>query len=245
MTANPLVKDILEGISIKVCRGSEYQGPRAGAGKAPLVLLCGSDHDQAKVLKSLEEAAAVHGPLTVALTRNAELFFPVETLRQHKSIRRVVTEADHGDMGLWLKTAGSVWCPNITQNTLVKLSQGLTESLGPCILWWALSAQLPVVLQTGACTKWTARLPQGHPMGQVVAEAIRKVEAFGAQILSDCQWGAEAATPQVSEVSAVRLIHEGNLLELAGTQKRLTVAKGQLITPAARDLAKAKGIEIR
>lgn len=245
MTANPLVKDILDNISIKVFRGSEYDGPRAGAGKAPLVLLCGSDFEKEKVLKALDEASETFGPLVVALTRSGEGFFDPERLRQRKSVRRVVTEAEHGDAAQWLKGAGSVWCPNVTQNTLVKLSQGLTDSLGPCLLWWALSMQLPVRLNVSSCRRWTERLPQGHPMGQLLEETIRKVVSFGAECDSACCAG-QAPQPEAGvSASAVRLIHEGNLLELAGTQKKLTLAKGQLITPAARDLAKARGIEIR
>lgn len=247
MTANPLVKSILDEISIKVYQGSDYGGGNsAGKSGRPLVLLCGSDYEKDKVLGAIDRAAKKHGPLTVALTRNAEKFFPAEALKTRESVSRVYLESDHGDMERWLKSVKTVWCPNITQNTLVKLSRGITDSLGTCLLWWALSLEKPVVLTMNAASHWTARLPGNHAMCLLLEEAGRQAEAFGARMTTDYCWDpALELSEGIVEQVAVRLIHEGNLMALAGTQKKLNICKGQLITPAARDLAKARGIELQ
>jgi hypothetical protein len=245
MTVNPLVESILDEIAIKVIQGNAYTGKKSSAAGRPLVLLCGSDFEREQVLKALDAAAKASGPLTVALTRSAEAFFKVEDLKKRASVSRVLLESDRDDMGRWLKSVKQVWCPNVTQNTLVKLSQGMTDSMGTCILWWALSYQIPVTLNVSSACRWTARLPKNHAMTLVLDEAAKRVEAFGAQLTTEYGWKAELETAaRPPENHSVKLVHEGNLMDLVGTQKKLTLSKGQLITPAARDLAKARGIEI-
>ncbi len=246
MTANPLIQSILDEISIKIYQGSDYDGKKSAAkNQRPLVLLCGSDFDKDQVLGAMDRAAQKHGALTVVLTRNAEKFFPPEVLKKRDGVSRVYLESDHGDMERWLKSVKRVWCPNITQNTLVKLSRGITDSLGTCLLWWALTQEKPVTLTLNAASHWTAKLPGNHAMCMVLDEAAKQVEAFGAHITTEYCWDLKTETPEtVSTPSAVRLIHEGNLVAEAGTQKKLTLTKGQLITPAAKDLAGARGIEI-
>lgn len=247
MTANPLVKSILDEISIKIYQGSDYDGRKTAVkNKRPLVLLCGSDFERDKVLGALDRAAQKYGPLTVVLTRSAERFYPAEALSGRGSVSRVFLESDHSDMERWLKSVNQVWCPNITQNTLVKLSHGITDSMGTCLLWWALSLQKPVTLTLNAASHWTARLPGNHAMCNLLEEAVKQVETFGAHVTTEYGWdGQIEALEAVPTPITVKLIHEGNLMEQSGTQKKLTLKKGQLITPAARDLAKARGIEIQ
>lgn len=246
MTVNPMVESILDEISIKVCQGSVYAGKKGAAGGRPLVLLCGSDFEKEEVLKALDGAAKLYGPLVVALTGSAESFFSADALRKRESISRVLLESDRNEMGRWLKSVKRVWCPNISQSTLIKLSHGITDSMGTCLLWWALSFQIPVTLTVNAACRWTARLPENHAMTHVLEEAVKRVEAFGAVLTTRYSWEAQdAGEPLTSEaVKSVKLIHEGNLMELAGKSKKLVLLKGQLITPAARDMAKARGIEI-
>lgn len=246
MTVNPMVESILDEISIKVCQGSVYAGRKGAADGRPLVLLCGSDFEKDEVLKALDVAAKRYGPLTVALTASAEAFFSAEALKKRESVSRVLLESDRSEMGRWLKSVKRVWCPNVSQSTLSKLSHGITDSMGTCLLWWALSFQLPVILTVNAACRWTARLPENHPMIQVLDEAAKKVESFGATLTTrySLEEQGEADTPSLEVTKSVKLIHEGNLMALAGKEKRLTLSKGQLITPAARDLAKIRGVEI-
>lgn len=246
MTANPLVKSILDEIAIKIYQGSEYDGKKSAAkNERPLVLLCGSDFEKDRVLGAIDLAAQKYGPLTVALTSNAERFYPADALKKRAGIGRVYLEADHGDMERWLGSVKRVWCPNITQTTLVKLSRGITDSMATCLLWWALSMEKPVILTIGAASRRIGKLPGNHPMCLLLDEAVRQVEAFGAQMTDEYSWNPKSeASETISSPLAVRLIHESNLLEQAGVQKKLTLTKGQLITPAARDMAKARGIEI-
>ncbi len=246
MTVNPLVESILDEISIKVCQGSVYAGRKGAAGSRPLVLLCGSDFEKEEVLKALDAAAKSHGPLVVALTASAEAFFSADALKKRGSVSRVLLESDRSEMGRWLKSVKQLWCPNISQSTLTKLSHGITDSMGTCLLWWALSFQIPVTLTVNAACRWTARLPESHPMIQVLDEAVKKVETFGAILTTHYSWEIhdDQETPSSPVTKSVKLIHEGNLMALAGKAKELTLSKGQLITPAARDLAKARGIEI-
>lgn len=246
MTANPLVKSILDEISIKIYQGSDYDGRKAAAkNQRPLVLLCGSDFEKDQVLKALDRAAQKYGPLTVALTRHAERFYPAETLRKRDSVGKVFTESDDGDMERWLKSVHRIWCPNVTQNTLVKLSKGMTDSMSTCLLWWGLTMEKPVTLTINAASHWTAKLPGNHAMCMVLDEALKQVEAFGARMITDyCEDPQEPASEAPATLTGVRLIHEGNLMAEAGTQKKLTLSKGQLITPAAKDMASARGIEI-
>lgn len=245
MTDNQLVRGILEDISIKVCQGSSYEGRRSSSSRT-LVLLCGSDYRKAEVLKAMDAAARECGPLTVALTGNAESFFSPESLKQREAIGRVLVESDFKDMDRWLKNIGRVWCPNITQNTLVKVSRGITDSLGPCLLWWALSKGIPVQLAPESASHTTASLPENHPMKGIVREALKQVLSFGAVLAAEGKAEAtEVVVKKEAGVQFVKLIHEGNLLSVAGTGKSLALAKGQLITPAARDMAKTMGIEIK
>lgn len=247
MTANPLVKSILDEISIKICQGSDYDGRKSAAkNQRPLVLLCGSDFERDQVLKALDEAARKYGPLTVALTRHAERFYPADALKKRESVSRVYTEADDGDMERWLKTVHRIWCPNVTQNTLVKLSQGMTDSMSTCLLWWALTMEKPVTLTVNAASHWTAKLPGNHAMCRVLDEALKKVEAFGARMITDYSEEPPQTQPEEGSTApqGIRLIHEGNLMAVAGDGNRLTLNKGQLITPAAKDLARSRGIEI-
>lgn len=247
MTADQLVKSILDEISIKVYQGSEYgrTKPNAKNGR-PLVLLCGSDFQKEQVLAALDKAARQYGPLTVALTSSAERFFPAEALRKRESVSRVYLESDHGELDRWLQTVQRVWCPNITQKTLVKLSQGITDSLGTCLLWWALSLEKPVSLTVNAACHRTAALPGTHAMCRLLDDAVSKVQEFGARISTEFDWVNDAKPTETAPCPpSVKLIHEGNLAEQAGPEKRLTLTKGQLITPAAKDLAKARGIDIQ
>lgn len=247
MTANPLVKSILDDISIKIYQGSDYDGKTAAAkSQRPLVLLCGSDFEKDQVLKALDETARKYGPLTVALTRHAERFYPVEALRKRDSISRVFTESDDQDMERWLKSVHRIWCPNVTQNTVVKLSKGMTDSMSTCLLWWGLTMEKPVTLTVNAASHWTARLPGNHAMCMVLDEALKQVEAFGARMVTDYSGDLPQAEPDevLTNPASIRLIHESNLMAAAGLQKKLTLTKGQLITPAARDMARDRGIEI-
>lgn len=244
MTANPMVQSILNDISIKVYQGSAY-GKTGSRKERLLVLLCGSDHESEKVLKALDRAAERFGPLTVVLTAHGQRFYPAERLLKRESIGRVYLEAEHQDFEPWLKAVDRIWCPNITQSSLVKLSRGITDSLATCLLWWGLSMQKPVVLTLNAATHRTDSLPEAHGMRSLVETAVCQTADLGAELTRNYCWDPQGAVTETAAAPlAAKLIHEGNLTEQAGPQKRLTLTKGQLITPAARDLAKARGIDI-
>lgn len=244
MIANDLVKGILDNISIKVYSGETYKGP-IGSTTRVLVLLCGSDFEKNTILKRIDQMVAEGCALTVVLSPNAEDFYSAESLKGRLGAGQVYTQKDRSGMERWLKSVQGLWCPNVTQSTLAKLSMGITDSLATCLIWRALAMEKSVMLTVNAAAHWTANLPEGHEMKKMLQDHLKKLEAFGAQLTTTYMIAEDMPVEAVQATSSdVRLVHEGNLLELVGTQKMLVLKKGQLITPAAKDLAKSRGIKL-
>jgi len=246
MTANDLVKGILNDISIKVYQGKEYSGGSTTRKKRGAILLCGSNHNRPQVLKSILQAGLDEGSVTVLITRSGEMFFSAKDFEGKTGISRVLMESQNPNSGGILKQIDWLWCPNITQASLAKLATGITDTMAVCTLWAMLAAQKPVRLTVDGVVRRAEALPQGHPMRQLMDRHLQTAESFGATL----ETGYDPLKAEVLETAepknqkAVRLIHEGNLNQVAEPNQQLILTKGQIITPAARDLAKSRNIEI-
>jgi ethanolamine utilization protein len=143
---------------------------------------------------------------------------------------------------------------NITQNTLAKLAVGIQDSMVSNILWMLLLEGVKVVMNTQSVFEGAQPLDKNPVMRSVFEGYVEKVMSFGAEMIDGHKYQAlfnqaaeiaDVMVPVKEVVTAQKLINEQAILNLNSDVKELVLQKGQIITPAAKDLANARRITIR
>lgn len=151
--------------------------------------------------------------------------------------------------------------PMTTQDTVSKLAFGIQDSFISTLLWQALWKGMTILMDFQNSRKYKGTESKSDLQRQMVEEHIEKVKSFGIKELLKDNYivgmlnGFKNANIEVVGLSDSlveqtvkkdfpKFVTSKDLLELAGSSKKLTIPSDTVVTPLAMDTAKEHGIEI-
>lgn len=196
--------------------------------------------------------------LIVALSPAAENILGPAFIREKlgNDVALITTQSPYkGDL---LQAVELVLVPVLTQNTAAKLALTIADTFVTTVILQALLRGKPVLAVADATDPHQAQYGgdrTGKPapaLLKALQDNLKRLEAFGVTFVSSRQLAAEAAKrigrPKDAEAAAV-LTHKVIDAEVVrAAAKRgattLTIRKGSIITPLARDIARGCNIQL-
>jgi len=267
-------------LNMQVTGGQDPKSFKSGSGtnnkipkKHAVVLFCGSDISLSKAYEGLREMRNENWRFTVIFSASAEQLIIEESVRAAIQPDKVLKESEGVSVQM-VRDIDALIIPNMTQNTLAKLSVGIQDELTAIFTWQALISNKPVVVNTDSIFKGWFDIDQNKAMKRVMQNHVNALKGFGAKLAdkhdyltaiggskkraqigtkSDTKSGAQAPIKQskrpVRESISVVDVESKKLLterdiKMLSDVKELTIGKGQILTPLGRDAAISKGIRI-
>ena len=168
---------------------------------------------------------------------------------------KVFTEEDVFDLDMISKRYKYLIGPNITMNTISKVSSGMIDSFISTIIWTFLYNDKKVFLDYEAVRNYLGKKTNNKAIEKMIDERIDALGEMGAEELTNGNYREEildrekiSSTSKKSNStqkfkSSKRVITSGDLKELTGNS--LILEKGDIITPLAKDKVKELDIEVK
>ena len=138
--------------------------------------------------------------------------------------------------------------PNISMNTLSKVSLGMIDSFVPNVIWAFLYNGKKVYLNFNSVRNYLGVKPQSKEISEIIERNISSVIKMGAlEITNGTVFESKSITPIKDNVDIKEtkdLITERYIQSLNKNQNKLVLKKGTVITPLAKDKARELGIDI-
>ena len=149
--------------------------------------------------------------------------------------------------------------PNITMNTLSKVSLGMIDSFIPNVIWTFLYQGKKVYLDYHSATNFLGDKTKSSEIQNVINNHIKSLGKMGAIEIKENNYlekiviGADSGSNNVNTQKKTsqpiksenrNLITEKDMVIMAGTNKNLVIEQGTIITPLAKDKARELGIKI-
>lgn len=237
------------------------QGHRCQLGaKKALAVFCGGMIGLDDAILQMQQLQQEGYQFEVVLTPNADTVIGQQKLRDALGPVPIYTEAcDHHETIKKLAESDVVIIPVMTINTAAKVGNGIADNLATTLITVALLSGKPVIGVRDACE------PQNQyrqTMGQnkaaqayraLLAANVEKLREYGmelcgAQALAiTVQRGLNEPVPAAAATREEFPIFAGKILSVAdlpGSGGRIHVSPRTIITPAAKDAIKERGIEV-
>ncbi|WP_425060125.1 Coenzyme A biosynthesis bifunctional protein CoaBC [Sporomusa carbonis] len=211
-------------------------------------------------LEELSSIQALNTEITVVLSEAAEKIVGVNRIQEKlgSHINIVTTQSPYP--GKFLREADIVLVPVLTQNTAAKLAYTLSDTMVSTLILQALMFGKPVIAAVNAADpqdSWRVQknMAKSSPALREALQAnLNKIETYGIQLTPVENLTTQAKKVMFREVKPrpVREItSKKQVLDAATVKsavqsgaKTLTVTKGTLVTPLARDIARENNVEI-
>lgn len=171
---------------------------------------------------------------------------------------RVYREEDIVDFPRIAREYDFIIGPNITMNTLSKVSLGMIDSFIPNIIWTFLYQGKRVYLDYHSVTNFLGDSTKSGEIQNVINNHIKSLGKMGAIEINENNYleriviGVDSLKNSTSAQKSYstpvnnskNLITEKDMVTIADTSKNLVVEHGTIITPLAKDKARELGVEI-
>jgi len=147
-----------------------------------VVLLCGSDISLTTAFEGLREVAEKNWQFTVVLSKSAESLLSVDAIKSGFSPRQILKESECVSVKRVIDMMDALIIPNLTQNTLAKLSVGIQDELTALITWQALVSNKPVVINTDSVFKGWFDIDGNRAMKRVMQNHVAVLKSYGAKL---------------------------------------------------------------
>lgn len=249
MVKNQITSNVLENITNIVSKKGFSQN-----GRKALVLFNGSyleEHLRIEKILSLKEKGlnisigfSFMGERIIDTNKIINILRPIEVYR----------EEDILDFPRIVKNYDLIIGPNITMNTLSKVSLGMIDSFIPNVIWTFLYQGKKVYLDYHSVTNFLGDTTKSVEIQNVIDNHIKSLNKMGAieikeenyleKIIIENDW--PRIENQKSQASTVNknLITEKDMVIIAETKKLIVLDKNTVITPLAKDKARQLGVKI-
>lgn len=228
-----------------------------------LALFSGGKLGADEALAQLMELRAGGYQITVAFTPSAERVLGTDWLRTELPDTEIVTESDVQSPIDFVKGFDMIAVPVLSLNTVAKVACGIADNLPTTFLMEGLLQGKPIIAANDACDVNHPMRPKSQNSNQVyhnrLQENCKILENYGVlfvqasdlgRAVNQCarQDGRSSADAYLKQPNPDTTIFSERVLSMDSVSvwgdKVLRISKGTLITPAARDLAEERGIEI-
>lgn len=239
MTTNKITSNIMDNISQRL----RTQGFSNGAGKA-LVLINGSNTDILRRHDLFQSLKRRGFEVSLGFSFMAERLMDSQKLISSVKPARVYREEDISSLKDILREYSIVLAPNISINTLSKVSAGMIDSFVPNVLWSFLYFGKKVYIDFDSVSSFMGEKTDNEEIKRQIEEHIKTIKKMGAVELSELDDVSKIKKDDIKATSTRSLITEKDISNLEKTERVLVVNKNTLITPLAWDKARELGIKI-
>lgn len=248
MKKNSITLNVLSDITAKMKNINNYS-----AEKRALIVITGSNTDVIRKMREINYLREKGYELDLAFSFMSERILDTEKIILEIKPRNIYREEDIFDLEDILKQYSCLIGPNITMNTISKISSGMIDSFISTIIWSFLYDSKEVYLDYSNIRQFLGRKTENKKMESMINNNINILEEMGVKEITLGSYidkiYKEKKDPGIeinnkkNPISKNRVI-TGSDLEKLSKNEVLTVYKGDIITPLAVDMAKDMGIII-
>ncbi len=241
-----ITSNVLEDISKRLNGGGSNGKDNA------LILFNGSIKNIDKKLALLSQLKEKYN-LSVGFSFVAERMLDTNKIINRLSPLRVYKEEDLFILQSIVRDNKVLISPNITVNTLSKVSLGLIDSFIPNIIWTFLYDGKDVYLDFEAIRNFLGKKTENKFIEKQEEDRIKTILSMGAKEISDESFLSllmkDIDSPLTNKTSPAtissrkKLLTESDLVS-SNSNTTLVVERGTIVTPLARDKAREKNIKI-
>ncbi|WFA07838.1 hypothetical protein [Tissierella sp. Yu-01] len=238
MVKSNVTNNVLESISKKLISNSlSSDSARA------LVLINGSNIDISEQIKFIQNLKKNYD-VSLGFSFMAERL--VDTKRIIELIKpiRIYKEEDIFNLKSIIEEHSILVAPNITVNTLSKVSLGMIDGFVPNLIWSCLYFGKEVYIGFESVRNYMGVQSKSKEISNMIEDHIDNVIKMGALEIGTIEIRNTRKSIDLYESKDKQLITERDIVNLDKGQKVLILNKGTLITPLAKDKAKELGINI-
>lgn len=219
-----------------------------------LLVVTGTNQDLQGTVEKLQIMRDKGITFDLLISSMGEKLVNVEELTRKIKPKRIYTEKDWPFQQEPLNKAAGIVIPLLTQNTAVKLSLGIQDQLVPRLLWECLWIGKPVWMDKHSLFLYKGKPTANTALVNKIKEIVLQLEKLGIKEIED--FYGESQQPATeneivingnqfgSKTEKRAVITEKDILMVKTPIKELIIPKGSVITPLAKDTAKARGIRI-
>lgn len=247
MDKTKVTSNMLENISNRI----KNQGFSNSEGKA-LVLFNGASKDIFNHLGYLENLKKNGIEISLGFSYMSEKILDTNKIINKLKPREVFKEEDIFKLKSIINDYSMVIGPNITINTLSKVSLGMIDSFVPNIIWTFLYNGKKVYLNFNSVRNYLGVKPQSSEISNIIEKHISTIIKMGAQEITE-DTIFDKITPNILSSKIIAPFNDIDLkkdlitekdISLLKNQTKLVLKKGTVITPLAKDKARELGISI-
>jgi len=251
MAKNKITLNVLADITKKL----NGKGKFDSTSKA-LVVFTGSNIDLNKKIEELKRLEEHGISLSVAFSFMGERILDVEDIVDKLRPMEVYREEDIFRLEDIEKSYSKIIGPNITMNTLSKVSLGMIDSFISNILWTYLYNGKDVYIDFSSVSNYLGKPSKNKAINKQIDTHINNLKDMGVVEIVEGQYVDKILGKQIlDETSNIKIetnnsydskkiITEKDLTNFSSKGDTLVLPKGSILTPLARDKAKELGINI-
>lgn len=244
---------VLEDIS-KRLQGDSFTGNKDKA----LIVFNGSNIELDQKIENIKKLKNRGITVSIAFSFMAERLLDTEKIIHSLSPFNVYKEEDIFKLKNISRDYSMIIGPNITMNTLSKVSLGMIDSFIPNILWTFIYQGKKVYLDFTSVRNYLGEETENKEILNITEKYINTVKKMGVIEINGENWIDNIVVESQSKETNInksdniidykdnnnkKVITERDILKIS-SNKNLTLPKGTIITPLAKDKAKEKNIKI-
>ncbi|MDR7855627.1 flavoprotein [Tissierella sp.] len=243
-----ITENILQDISNRL----KGESPSSKGEKA-LVVLTGSTIGLDKRIKHIKELKNKGLQISLAFSFMAEQLIDTKEIINLLSPVNVYRESDIFRLKDITKDYSSIIAPNITMNTLSKVTLGMIDSCIPTLIWTFLYGGKKVVIDFSSVRYYLGEETNNKEISNILENHISTIKKMGAREIKEDNYlenfsiMLESNKIDLNKTNRInenkKVITERDILNLTQNQN-LNLLNGTIITPLAKDRAREMNIQI-
>lgn len=248
MNKNKIASNLMDSISKRINVGAIPDSNRRA-----LVLINGSNMDISSHVKFIDELRNEGYSISLGMSFMAERLLDSNKLIAALKPNKIFREEDIIQLKSIIDEYELVVGPNITMNTMVKVSTGMTDSFVPNVIWSFLYFGKKVYLDFSSVRNYMGRPPASEEIARAIEDNIKKLIKMGVKEIPGVSVNSDSTNSAVktsiskdsSEVKAAkRIITQNDIPKMNFDKGVFIIEKNMILTPLAKDKIKSMGIKI-
>lgn len=240
MGRTKVTSNVMDNISNRI----KDRGFSFGEGKA-LIMINGASLDISNGLEFSQELKNNGFEIGLGFSFMAERLLDTKKIIDRIKPTEIFKEEDISKIKYLINNYSMVVGPNITMNTLSKISVGMIDSFVPNAIWSFLYFGKKVYLDFNSARNYMGQPTSSKEISDILEKNIKVLVKMGAVEIDSTSKFLNMEKIVLKEEQQLKdLITEKDIAKLIDNQKKIVVNKKTLITPLAKDKARELGVSI-
>lgn len=223
-----------------------------------LVVLTGTNINIDEKLDYLSELERNGVNLSIAFSDMGVEILDVERIKRLLKPKAIYLEEDILKLKDISLAYDYVIAPNITINTMSKITQGYIDGLIPNLIWTFLYLAKDVYIDFESTLNYLGLECKNDRIEEIVLEQIEEIKSIGATEIGFGKYmdtiykdkhlsnnlGARTDTKYSNDVQKKKVYTQNDINDSLVNGNKLTIARGSILTPLAKDKIKSMGISV-